>query len=229
MKYSQPGRFRRDDQRPSNSTGSNRVQNSRRDCSRSRPRADSTMEVLERVGRSTEPRRCTGRNEPPWLVALPVCPPRGRPAREELVARCNFSSIIYFVPTINLHINVNASIHWLLVIDYSSLVQETCNARPVMRCIVSRRVGARRTRIRAAGAFRSSGIRVGQSGQMSRLQLGDFRRVHHSPIGPQWGWSRMPSIRPGIPLRRWVDHVQNDGSKNLKVGPGQFFENIYSC
>lgn len=94
---------------------------------------------------------------------------------------------------------------------------EQC-ARPVMRCIVSRGVGARRTRIRAAGSFRRSGIRVGQSGQMSRLQLGHFRRVHHSSVGPQWGWSRVPAIRPRIPLRRGMGHVQNEnGSENLKA------------
>lgn len=90
-----------------------------------------------------------------------------------------------------------------------------------MRCIVSRGVGARRTRIRAAGSFRRSGIRVGQSGQMSRLQLGHFRRVHHSSVGPQWGWSRVPAIRPRIPLRRGMGHVQNEnGSENLKAKLG---------
>lgn len=56
---------------------------------RMRPRAGSTRGQPGRAGRSTEQRRCTGRSEPPWLVALPACPPRGRPAPEELVARCN--------------------------------------------------------------------------------------------------------------------------------------------
>lgn len=59
------------------------------------PRADSmTQEVLEPAGRSTGPRRCTKRNALPWPVALPACPPRGRPGRGGPVARCKFSIVI---------------------------------------------------------------------------------------------------------------------------------------
>ena len=47
---------------------------------RMRPRAGSTRGQPGRAGRSTEQRRCTGRSEPPWLVALPACPPPGRQA-----------------------------------------------------------------------------------------------------------------------------------------------------
>lgn len=86
-----------------------------------------------------------------------------------------------------------------------------------MRGIVSGPVGARGAGIRAAGAFGRSCIRVGQRGQVGRLQLGHFRRVHHSSVGAQRGRGCVAAIRSRIPLWRGMGHVRNDGGENLKA------------